>query len=195
MRTADSSTWLSRPMELHYRPLTEPSVRLLPHSAPIRQTLHASRSSCSQLFRSCNRLTRPLCSSPITEPSSLVRVRPPQCSALVLSPRRFWAACASPLSSERLVPAVPCYRLHPSHALSTPVATRPVIRLLTGSSQVRTMHLVSTTLGFLTTRLRKVHFRSALECSPARVLSRFSSNAHHRRLLIAAAWRWFETCS
>jgi hypothetical protein len=28
-----------------------------------------------------------------------------------------------------LVPVVPCNRLHPLHALSTPVATRPVIRL------------------------------------------------------------------
>ena len=32
--------------------------------------------------------------------------------------------------------------------------------------------LVSTTLGFLTTRLRRVHFRSSLGCSPARVSSR-----------------------
>src|SRR5215470_11580588 len=102
---------LSRPMEFHRRPLAEPSVRLSPHSAPIRQTRrpyrfangrrdptapygtvclsHASRSSCFQLFRSCNRLTRPLCSSPITGPSSLVRVGPPQCSASVLSSRGF----------------------------------------------------------------------------------------------------------
>ena len=29
---------LSRPMEFHHRPLAEPSVRLSPHSAPIRQT-------------------------------------------------------------------------------------------------------------------------------------------------------------
>jgi hypothetical protein len=100
--------WLSRPMELHHRPLAEPSVRLSPHSAPIRQTSrphrfrygtvclsHASRSSCCQLFRSCNRLTRPLCSSPITGPSSLVRVGPPQCSALVLSPRGSGRLCFS----------------------------------------------------------------------------------------------------
>src|SRR5437879_5546660 len=88
-------------MEFHHRPLAEPSVRLSPHSAPIRQTrrayfrygtaclLHASRSSCLQLFRSCNRLIRPLCSSPITGPSSLIRVGPPQCSASVLSPPGF----------------------------------------------------------------------------------------------------------
>src|SRR5215467_5001119 len=29
---------LSRPMEFHRRPLAEPSVRLSPHSAPIKQT-------------------------------------------------------------------------------------------------------------------------------------------------------------
>src|SRR4029453_4586677 len=29
---------LSRPIEFHHRPLAEPSVRLSPHSAPIRQT-------------------------------------------------------------------------------------------------------------------------------------------------------------
>ena len=31
-------TRLSRPMDFHHRPLAEPSVRLSPHSAPIRQT-------------------------------------------------------------------------------------------------------------------------------------------------------------
>src|SRR5215469_656832 len=56
---------------------------------------HASRSSCFQLFRSCDRLTRPLCSSPITGLSSLLRVGPPQCSALVLSPRGFGRLCFS----------------------------------------------------------------------------------------------------
>jgi len=39
-----------------------------------------------------------------------------------------FAICASPLSSKRLVPAVPCKSLHPIHALSTPVAICPVIR-------------------------------------------------------------------
>ena len=49
----------------------------------------ASTSSCFQLFRSCNHLTRSLRSSPITGPSSLLRIGPPQCSASVLSPRGF----------------------------------------------------------------------------------------------------------
>ena len=89
------------------------------------------------------------------------------------------AAWTSPLTSERLVPAVPCNRQHPLHALSTPVATRPVIRLLVGLSQIGFTHLVSTTLDFLTTRPRKVYFRSSLGCPPVRVFPHFSSNAHH----------------
>src|SRR5215471_5105394 len=40
--------------------------------------------------------------------------------------------------------------------------------------------IVSTTLEFLTTHLRRVHFRSSLGRSPARVCSRaFSTNAHY----------------
>jgi len=49
----------------------------------------------SSCFASCDRLTRPLCSSPITGPSSLLRVGPPQCSASVLSPRGFSRLCFS----------------------------------------------------------------------------------------------------
>src|SRR5262249_16384967 len=79
------------------------------------------------------------------------------------------AACTSPFTSERLVPAVPCNRQHPVHAPSTPVATRPLISLLPRLSHITYMHLVSTTLDFLTTRPRKVHFRSSLGCTPARV--------------------------
>ena len=92
---------------------------------------------------------------------------------------RFWPLALSPFTSERLVPAVPCNRLHPSHAPSTPAATRPVIRHLASLSQMRYTHLVSTTLDFLTTRPRNVYFRSSLGCPPARVFPRFSSNAHH----------------
>src|ERR1035438_3071724 len=35
---------VSRPVELHRRPLAEPSMRLSPHSAPIRQTCRSYRS-------------------------------------------------------------------------------------------------------------------------------------------------------
>jgi hypothetical protein len=129
---------------------------------------HASKSSCYQLPRSCDRLTRPLRSSSIT---SLLRsyesVRPS-------APHRYarlavFAAWASPLTSERLVPAVPRDSLHPLHAPSTPVAVRSVIRHPADSSQENHTPLVSTTLD-LTTRLRRVHFRSSLGCSPARVV-------------------------
>jgi len=71
-------------------------MRLSPHTAPIRQTRRSSlsglsvafiASSCFQLSREGNHLIRSLCSSPITAPSSLLRIGPPQCSASVLSPR------------------------------------------------------------------------------------------------------------
>src|SRR5208283_4724128 len=73
---------------------------------------HASKSSCFQLPRSCNRLTRPLRSGPITSlPRSYESVRPS-------APHRYarlavLAAWASPFTSERLVPAVPRDSLHP----------------------------------------------------------------------------------
>src|SRR6266446_4756143 len=132
---------------------------------------HASKSSCSQLPRSCDRLTRPLRSSPITSlPRSYESVRPS-------APHRYarlavLAAWASPLTSERLVPAVPRDSLHPLHAPSTPVAVRSIIRHPADLSQVGFTLLVSTTLDFLTTRLRRVHFRSSLGRLPARVYSR-----------------------
>jgi len=142
---------------------------------------HASKSSCSQLPRSCDRLTRPLRSSPITSlPRSYESVRPS-------APHRYarlavLAAWASPLTSERLVPAVPRDSLHPLHAPSTPVAVRSIIRHPADLSQVNHTLLVSTTLEFLTRRLRRVHFRSSLECSPARLvlalfLQRFTTMA------------------
>ena len=122
----------------------------------------------SSCFAKCDRLTRPLCSSPITGlHCSYESVRPS-------APRRYsclavLAAWASPLTSERLVPAVPCHRQHPLHALSTPVATCSVTRHPADSSQENTTPLVLTTLDFLTTRHRKVHFRSSLGCAPAQV--------------------------
>ncbi len=106
---------------------------------------HASKSSCFQLPRSCDRLTRPLRSSPITSlPRSHESVRPS-------APHRYarlavFAAWASPFTSERLVPAVPRDSLHPLHAPSTPVAVRAVIRHPADLSQVNHTLLVSTTL-------------------------------------------------
>src|SRR5258708_19892567 len=119
-------------------------------------------------FAKCDRLTRPLCSSPITGPSSLIRVVPPQCSASVLSPRGFGRLGFS-LNIGARVPAVPCNRLHPLHPLSTPVATRPVIRHLADLSQMIMTHLVSTSLEILTTRPRQVYFRPSLGSPPPQV--------------------------
>ena len=103
----------------------------------------------SSCFAKCDRLTRPLCSSPITglhcSYESVRPSAPPRYSGLAVL-----AAWASPLTSERLVPAVPCHRQHPLHALSTPVATCSVTRHPAGSSQENTRPLVLTTLDFLT---------------------------------------------
>src|SRR6266480_585264 len=63
---------------------------------------------------------------------------------------------------------------------STPVAVRSIIRHPADLSQVNHTLLVSTTLEFLTRRLRRVHFRSSLGCSPARTCSRaFPPTLHH----------------
>src|SRR6516225_11876323 len=85
---------------------------------------------------------------PHYEPSSLLRIGPPS------APHRYsrlavFPAWASPLASERLVPAVPRKSLHPLHAPSTPVAVCPVIRPLTDLSQKGYTLLVSTTFASL----------------------------------------------
>jgi hypothetical protein len=64
----------------------------------------------------------------------LVRVGPPQFPASVLSPLGFVRLSFS-LRIRGLVPAVPHKSLRPTHAPSTPVAARPVIRHLAGLSQ------------------------------------------------------------
>ena len=87
---------VSRPAELHHRPLAEPSVRLSPHSAPIRQTCRSYGLSVARIevllfpVASVMRPPDPTPSlQPHYEPSSLLRVGPPQCSASVRSPRGF----------------------------------------------------------------------------------------------------------
>jgi hypothetical protein len=112
-------------------------VRFSPHTAPIKQTScssaadcsYSSTSSCCQLCRTYDCLTRPLRSSPITEPSSLLRAGPPQTTASVLSPHGFLPLCFS-LGIDGLVPAVPHKSLCRTHAPYTPAAAHPVIRLL-----------------------------------------------------------------
>jgi len=91
-------------------------------------------------------------------------------------------------ASCRFIPAH-CNRLHPLHALSTPVATCSVIRHPAGSSQESFTPLVLTTLDFLTTRPRKVHFRSSLGCAPAQVFLALFLQRSPPRLLTIAAWR------
>src|SRR5206468_9540193 len=63
-----------------------------------------------------------------------------------------FAACASPFTSERLVPAVPRESLHPLHAPCTPVAVRPIIRSPTDLSQKVDAPLVLTTSVQFSTR-------------------------------------------
>jgi len=90
------------------------------------------------------------------------------------------ATWASPLTSERLVPAVPHESLCRLHAPFTPVAACPVIRLPAGLSREIVSLPVLTTVLSLTTRLRRVHFRSSLRHIPAQGISlNFSSNAHY----------------
>src|SRR5215469_15420600 len=151
------------------------------HSAPNleRNVCCTQGSSCRQLPQECNHLARSLRSSPITGPSSLLRIGPSQCSASVLSPHGFRRLCFS-LAIRALVPAVPRKGLHPVHAPSTPVAVCPVIRHPTDLSQWDHTPLVLTTSGFLTTRLRWVYFRSSPGHTSAQGLSlNFGSNAHH----------------
>ena len=157
---------MSRPEEFHFEPLSEPYVTLSRHTAPIRQT-------CFTLCRTGsfirlpvaplrNILTQSLCSSSITEPSSLIRTDPPRCRASVLSALRLFPAWPSPLASRRPVPAVPHKSLCQIHASSTPVAVRPIIRFSADLSQRLDTPLVLTTGTGFTTRNRKVCFRSSL---------------------------------
>src|SRR5260370_20556986 len=61
--------------------------------------------------------------------------------------------------------------------------------------QVNHTLLVSTTLEFLTTRLRRVHFRSSLGCSPARVVLALFLLRSPPWLFTTASSRRFDTCS
>ena len=119
--------------------------------------LHSSVSSCFQLNAEYNRLTRPLCSGRITGlQHSYGSVRPSaplRYARLVAS-----TTCASPFTSERLVPAVPHGSLDQLHASYTPVVAYPVIRSPVGSSQEIETPLVLTTFPWFTTRHRRFTF-------------------------------------
>jgi len=87
---------VSRPAGLHHRPLAEPDVSLSTHPAPIKQTRQSNGLSVARievLLFPVASVMRPLDPTPSLqphyEPSSLLRVGPPQCSASVRSPRGF----------------------------------------------------------------------------------------------------------
>src|SRR5215471_6975851 len=139
---------------------------------------HASRSSCFQLFRSCDRLTRPLCSSPITRPSLLLRVGPPQCSASVLLPRSFGCLDFSLNIGDWFLQfrAIACIRFTPSLRRS-PSARSPGTQQI--CSQKSFSPLVSTALDFLTTRHQRFTFVRLSDAHLHKFSSCFSFNAHH----------------
>ena len=138
----------------------------------------------SSCFRQYDCLIRSLCSAPITGSSTLLRDGPSQSSVSVLSPRGLLRLSFS-LRIRSLVPAVPHECLCPTHAPSTPVAARPVIRHPADLSQDDETLL--TTLMFITTRLRKVHFRSSFGHPPARISSELFIRRSPPRLFTAAA--------
>src|SRR6266446_7382838 len=169
---------VSRPAELHHRPLAEPSVRLSPHSAPIRQTCRSSGLSVARIeflllpVASVMRLPDPTPSlQPHYELSPLLRVGPPQCSASVLSPHgcgrlgfslniRATGSCSSaqqPASASR-----------PLYAGRHPLSHQAPRGFIPGGLHAPGFDGTC----FLTTRLRRVYFRSSLGCTPARVCSR-----------------------
>ena len=81
---------------MHRRPLAEPDVNLSAHPAPIKQTSQSNGWSVARievLLFPVASVMRPLDPTPLLqphyEPSSLLRVGPPQCSASVRSPRGF----------------------------------------------------------------------------------------------------------
>jgi len=93
---------LSRPGEFHPEPLTDPDVILSHH--PARATARRLPPSVDEGLFPASRLARstamtcPLRSSPITEPSALLRGSPPLSGALVLSALRLTPLAPFPLA-------------------------------------------------------------------------------------------------
>ena len=95
---------VSRPEELHPRPLSERCGNLSIHTAPIKQT-HLPFLVCGFavlirfLLFPVERRIQPLDPTPLLwphyRPSTLLRVGPSQCSASVRSPRGFYHLCFS----------------------------------------------------------------------------------------------------
>jgi hypothetical protein len=59
------------------------------HHLACTQILKRPRKRGRPSFHAYDLLTRPLCSNPVTGPSALLRVDPPQLAASVLSPHSF----------------------------------------------------------------------------------------------------------
>lgn len=172
-------------------PLSERCVNLSTHTAPVKQTPRSSLFEIANDFVVLNSFLlspvelqiqtldpTPLL-QPNYQPSSLLRVGPPQCSASVLSPRGFCHLCFS-LRIRELVPAVPHESPDQVHAPCTPVAAYPVPRCPIGSSQeLRTPLVLTTILRFTTSQQGFTFVRLPdpylLGVSP----QRFDSNAHH----------------
>jgi hypothetical protein len=163
---------VSRPAEFRHRPLAEPSVRLSPHSAPIRQACRSYGFSVARIevllfpVASVMRPPDPTPSlQPHYEPSSLLRVGPPQCSASVRSPR----GCGRLGFSLRIRATGSC-----SSAQQPASASRPLYAGRRPLSHQAPRGLVPDRLytpGFDDTYLLN-DASSSLGCSPARVCSR-----------------------
>src|ERR1700745_2924127 len=125
---------------------------------------------------------------PHYRPSSLLLIGPSQCSASVFSPRGFRRLCFS-LVIRALVPAVPHRSLHPVHAPSTPVTVCPVNQVPDRLVPVELLATGFDDACFLTTRRRRVCFRSSPGRTPAQDHApSFPSNAHDHGFLTTAAW-------
>ena len=192
---------VSRPAEFHHRPLAEPSVRLSPHSAPIRQTCRSYGWSVARievLLFPVASVMRPPDPTPSLQPhyglSTLLRVGPPQCSASVRSPHgcgrlgfslsiRATGSCSSaqqPASASR-----------PLYAGRHPLSHQAPRGLIPGGFHAPGFDGIV----FLTTRLRRVYFRSSLGCTPAQVFPRAFPSTLTTTAFDRSSLRWFETCS
>src|SRR5580704_2502406 len=178
--------WLSRPAEFHHRPLAEPSVRLSPHSAPIRQTCRPYGLSVARievlLFPVASGMRPPDPTPSLQlhyEPSSLVRVGPPQCSASVRSPRGFrrlgfslriraTGSCSS--AQQPAFASRPLYAGRRPHSHQAPRGLFPGGLYAPGFDDTCLLNDASSkgSLSFVS---------RTLTCTS--LFSRFSSNAHH----------------
>jgi hypothetical protein len=168
----------SSPGEFRPEPLAEPDANLSIHPAPIRRTHRSYIEGCvcrmhrvhpvSSCFAKCDRLTRPLCSSPITEPSLFLRVGPSQFSASVLLPCGFgrlgFSLNIGPTGSCSSVPS-PASASRPLYAGRHLLSHQAPSRVIPGTHYAPGFD----NTGVLNDASSKVHFRSSLGCTPAQV--------------------------